>query len=107
MPWVTFGYAGTAGMAVTVRANMKDENYFANAASLGRQEPAPPKAIDGRIGKSGGWGGLFHELKGEPSPPGNPKARMGERLLFFAGKSPLAQLSERHLAAHRLAIGLA
>jgi len=33
MPWVTFGCAGTAGMAVTVGANMKDENYFAKAAA--------------------------------------------------------------------------
>ena len=59
MPWVTFGCAGRAGMAVTVRANMKDENYFAKAASLGLQELAPPKAIDGRIGKSGDGRGYF------------------------------------------------
>ena len=68
MPWVTFGCAGTAGMAVAVGANMKDENCFAKAASLGLQELAPQKAINGRIRKSGDWRRLFHELKGEPSP---------------------------------------
>ena len=34
MPWVTFGCAGTAGMAVTVGAKMKDENYFAEPKGL-------------------------------------------------------------------------
>lgn len=83
---------------------MKDENYFAKAASSGLPELAPPKAIDGRIGKSGDWRRLFHETKGSHLP----FIRDGYgRLLFLAGKSPLAQLSERHFAAHGLAIGLA
>jgi hypothetical protein len=95
MPWVTFGCAGTAGMPVTVRANTKDENYFANAASWAYRS------------SRGGRQSMGESGKGEPSPLQNPKGRIRERLLFLAGKSPFAQLSERHLAAHRLAIGLA
>jgi hypothetical protein len=80
-------------MAVTVRANLKDENYFAKAASWTTRARAagangPPNRENGRLA------GLFHERKG-----------MRERLLFLAGKSSLAQLPERHFAAHRLTIG--
>jgi len=34
MLWVTFGYAEARGMAVTVGANMKDENCFAERKGL-------------------------------------------------------------------------
>src|SRR5258708_4534260 len=98
MPWVTFGCAGTAGMAVTVRANTKDENYFAQAANGTRRTRAGLRAIDGRIRKWGDRRGLFYQ-KGEPSPLAHVTGRMRERLLFLAGKSPLAQLPEPHLAS--------
>jgi hypothetical protein len=34
MLWVTFGYAEARGMPVTVGANMKDENCFAEREGL-------------------------------------------------------------------------
>src|SRR5258708_40096706 len=106
MPWVTFGCAGTAGMAVTVRANTKDENYFAQAANGTTRTRAGSRAIDGRIGKRGDRRGYFIK-RGSHLPLAYVTGRMRKRLLFLAGKSPLAQLAERHLAAHYLAIGLA
>ena len=80
-------------MAVAVRANLKDENYFAKARA-GLDGRAPPGAIGRPNRENGGLAELFHEPTG-----------MRERLLFLAGKSSLAQLPERHLAAHRLTIG--
>jgi hypothetical protein len=128
-------------MGVTVRANSKDENYFAPAAGWTTRTRRPREAVDGRIGKTGDWRGclapllatlfgdaiwrrylatplgdavgrrcwatLFHELNGGDMPLRYPAGRMRERLLFLAGKSSLAQLSERHFAAHGLAVGLA
>jgi hypothetical protein len=48
-------------MAVTVRANLKDENYFAEAASGITRTRAGSRVIDGRIGKRGDRRGLFHQ----------------------------------------------
>lgn len=62
--------------------------------------------MDGRIGKTGDWRAYFMK-QGERHPLGIPDGTARQRLLFLAGKSSLAQLSERHLAAHGLAIGLA
>jgi hypothetical protein len=93
-------------MTVTVRANMKDENYFAPAASWTTRTRARSGAFDGRIWKRGDWRGYFM-TKGGAIPPIKIRRTDAERLLFLAGKGPVAQLTQRHLAAHRLAIGLA
>jgi hypothetical protein len=94
-------------MAVTVGANLKDENYFAQAAGWTTRT----RAAGGRNGRpnreNGRLARLFHALKGGDLPLGYPGGRTRERLLFLAGKSPLAQLPQRYLAAHGLAIGLA
>jgi hypothetical protein len=70
---------------------MKDENYFANAPGLRLQEP---------VAGGNRWA---NRQKGSHLPQGTEAGA----LLFLAGESPLAQLPERHLAAHRLAVGLA
>jgi hypothetical protein len=70
MPWVTFGYARAAGIAVTVRANMKDENYFAPAAGWTTRSGAASGAFEGRIGEKGRLARLFHEPKGSYLPLG-------------------------------------
>jgi hypothetical protein len=55
-------------MAVTVRANLKVENYFAQRQA-GLQELVPPQGLlTGEPLKRGDRRGLFHG-KGEPSPP--------------------------------------
>jgi hypothetical protein len=46
-------------MAVTVGANLKDENYFAKAAGWTTRIRAARGAMDGRIGKTGDWRGYF------------------------------------------------
>jgi len=62
MLWVTFGYAEAPGMTVTVGANMKDENCFAERKALaagarpkrrplqpnGGKKPAPRAGPAGR-----------------------------------------------------------
>jgi len=94
-------------MAVTVRANSKDENYFAPAAGWTTRTRAA-RGSNGRPNRENGrLASLFHELKESDIPLGYPTGRARQRLLFLAGKSSLAQLSERHLAAHGLAIRLA
>jgi hypothetical protein len=55
-------------MAVTVRANLKDENYFAYAASWLHELVPPQGLLTGESLKRGDRRGLFHQ-KGEPSPP--------------------------------------
>ncbi|MEA3160250.1 MAG: hypothetical protein QOD95_1798 [Gammaproteobacteria bacterium] len=55
-------------MAVTVRANLKDENYFAKAAS-GLRELAVPERNGPPIRENGLLARLFHRLEGERSPP--------------------------------------
>jgi hypothetical protein len=94
-------------MTVTVRANMKDENYFAPAASWTTGTRARSRAFAGRIWKRGDLRGYLMVKKAAPSPPLISDGRLQERLLLLAGESPLAQLTQRHIAAHRLAIGLA
>jgi hypothetical protein len=93
-------------MAVTVRANLKDENYFAQAASRTTRARAPQGLLAGESG-NGATGEAYFIKKGSRLPLEYVTGRMRERLLFLAGKSPLAQLPERHFSAHRLAIGLA
>jgi len=98
-------------MAVTVRANSKDENCFAQAASrtqAGLHELAPPKGGNGRANREKGRPvRLFHGLKGSDFPLDIRREGTRKRLLSLAGKSSLAQLPERHLAVHGLAVGLA
>src|ERR1700723_2552500 len=90
MLWVTFGCAEAARRPLMVGANMKDENCltecggWAAACALPADRPASSRRKIARPG----W-----------SRPGG--------LLLGAGKSTLAQLPERHPAAHGLAIGLA
>jgi hypothetical protein len=90
MLWVTFGYAETTGMTVVVEANVKDENYFAERRAC-RARSCHRRGSPAELGgKGGAW-----------------RAYLCERLLLGTGKSTVAQLPERHLAAHLLAIGLA
>jgi len=60
-------------MAVTVRANLKDENYFAKAAS-GLRELAVPERKGPPIRENGLLARLFHRLEGERSPLGSAAA---------------------------------
>jgi hypothetical protein len=107
MPYVTFGYAGATRMAVTVRANLKDENYFAPGAGRTTRIRAAGGGNGRPNRENGRLVGLFHALKGSALPSGYPMRRTPQRLLFLTGKSPLAQLPQRNFATHRLAIGLA
>jgi hypothetical protein len=62
-------------MAVTVRANLKDENYFAQAAGWTTRTRAAgvgnerPNRENGRLVR------LFHALKGSDLPLGYPMRR--------------------------------
>jgi hypothetical protein len=72
----------------------------------GLHEPVPARGL--LTGESGnGATGEAYFIKGEPGSPLNMSRMDAGALLFLAGKSPLAQLSERHFSAHRLAVGLA
>lgn|SRR5882724_6545325 len=92
MPWVTFGYVRAAGMAVTVRANSKDENCFAQAASrtqAGLHELAPPKGGNGRANrKKGRPVRLFHGLKGSDFPLDIRRDGRGSGYCFLPVKVP-------------------
>jgi hypothetical protein len=105
MLWVTFGYAGATEMAITVGANVKVENYFAEASV-----PHGPHSTSGSV-RQANWGGErparpFHKLRGTQVPTNSGTDNVGQ-LLLGAGKSPLTQLPERHFAAHGLAVSLA
>src|ERR1700722_7674658 len=89
MLWVTFGYAEARGMTVTVGANMKDENCFAEREGLAAGARLKG-AANGRIGEKG-----------------RPRDLPGEPLLLGTRESTVAKLTERHFSAHRLAVRFA
>jgi hypothetical protein len=65
-------------MAVTVGANLKDENYFAQAAGW-TTRTRPPVGGNGRPNRENGrLARLFHDQKGEPSPPSKIRRTMLE-----------------------------
>jgi hypothetical protein len=75
MLWVTFGYAEARGMPVTVGANMKDENCFAECEGLAAGARLKRRSFQPSRRKEGG----------PESPPGEP-------LLLGARESTVAKL---------------
>jgi hypothetical protein len=65
-------------MAVTVGANLKDENYFAQAAGWTTRTRAAGRRNGRPNRENGRLAGLFHALKGSDLPSGRPGERTRE-----------------------------
>ena len=75
-------------MAVTVRANSKDENYFAPAPGWTTRTSTSKGAMDGRIGKTGDWRAHFMNSRRATSPWDTRRDGRGNDYCFLPVKVP-------------------